>query len=293
MKITSILSSVIYIALTLFTTSAQAKSSVWLIEKDGKQLYLGGTVHVLTAKDYPLPTEFDEAFAAADTIVFETDILALQQVDTQMKMMQAMMYQDGRALSQVLDVKTLEQLSNHLAARGMPLAAFDGYKAGAASMTLSMLELQIMGYKPEGVDSFYHKKALQQGTNVSFLESVDEQIGFLSAIGEGQENEIVAQTLADLETLEQEMPKLISAWRSGDLAALDEAMLKQMRDQYPKVYDSLLVQRNKNWLPQLERMLNDEAVEAVLVGAGHLAGDQGLLRKAITLARYKSLRLAC
>ena len=41
--------------------------------------------------------------------------------------------------------------------------------------------------------------------------------------------------------------------------------------------DVLLVQRNRNWLPAIERMLADNQENLIVVGAGHLAGEDDLL----------------
>jgi uncharacterized protein YbaP (TraB family) len=36
--------------------------------------------------------------------------------------------------------------------------------------------------------------------------------------------------------------------------------------------------RNGKWLPQIERFVSDGANYLVIVGAGHLVGEQGLVR---------------
>lgn len=38
-----------------------------------------------------------------------------------------------------------------------------------------------------------------------------------------------------------------------------------------------MVSRNSNWLPEIKKMLATPEVEFILVGAAHLAGDDGLL----------------
>ena len=67
------------------------------------------------------------------------------------------------------------------------------------------------------------------------------------------------------------------AWRSGDLEALEELAGTPLREQFPRVYQSLLVARNNAWMPQIESMAGSPEIELVLVGALHLAGEDGLL----------------
>jgi uncharacterized protein YbaP (TraB family) len=50
-----------------------------------------------------------------------------------------------------------------------------------------------------------------------------------------------------------------------------------MRKDYPELYQQVLVERNNNWLPQIEAFLKTPETELILVGALHLAGNDGLL----------------
>jgi hypothetical protein len=52
-----------------------------------------------------------------------------------------------------------------------------------------------------------------------------------------------------------------------------------MQQDFPEVYQTLLVERNEAWMPQLEAMFASKEVEFVLVGALHLAGKDGVLAK--------------
>jgi uncharacterized protein YbaP (TraB family) len=46
---------------------------------------------------------------------------------------------------------------------------------------------------------------------------------------------------------------------------------------YPLFYKKLLVQRNQNWIPQIESLLKEDKNVLIIVGAAHLAGEDGLL----------------
>ena len=70
---------------------------------------------------------------------------------------------------------------------------------------------------------------------------------------------------------------MIGAWREGNNDKLEKMFIADMQAEAPELYDSLLLQRNLNWIPQIESMLRDADTEFVLVGAAHLVGDQGLL----------------
>ena len=108
---------------------------------------------------------------------------------------------------------------------------------------------------------------------------MQEQIEYIVNLGEGYENELIKQTLRDLEDFPAELSKLKKAWRAGNLDYYNEAVNIPWKMNFPKLYDSLLVERNNNWIPQIENMLETEEVEFILFGTLHLAGEEGIVHQ--------------
>jgi uncharacterized protein len=67
------------------------------------------------------------------------------------------------------------------------------------------------------------------------------------------------------------------AWRSGNLDLLEKLYLDDLK-RYPDIYQTLIVDRNKQWLKQLHGKNSKDSI-FILVGALHLTGDQGLLHQ--------------
>ena len=61
------------------------------------------------------------------------------------------------------------------------------------------------------------------------------------------------------------------------MEALHETAMGDVAQQYPEVYDDLLVNRNKNWLPKIEAMMATNEIELILVGTLHMPGKEGVL----------------
>lgn len=257
--------------------SLQADTSVWEISSDDARLYVGGTVHLLRPGDYPLPPEFEEAYADSDQIVFETDISLMGDLATQTRMLQQLTYSDERTLQSVLNEEAYAALQEYTAEKGMPLAMMQKFKPGMVISTLQVIEFQSMGFTPQGVDSYFNARAVGDAKELGALETIDEQIGFLASMGEGKESEFILMSLEDLEDTGEMMENMLSAWREGDADSLATLFVEEMRREAPELYDSLLKQRNEDWLPQIEAMLDDDDREFVLVGAAHLVGEEGLL----------------
>jgi len=134
-----------------------------------------------------------------------------------------------------------------------------------------------MGFTPQGVDMHFNAKAVADGKYIGQFETIQEQIGFLAAMGEGNESEFILLSLKDLEQTDDLMVQMLAAWRSGNAAELTKLFVDDMRNEAPEIYQSLLLERNLNWLPDIEAMLGDADTEFVLVGAAHLIGPEGLV----------------
>jgi uncharacterized protein YbaP (TraB family) len=61
------------------------------------------------------------------------------------------------------------------------------------------------------------------------------------------------------------------------LAKIEALFIADMKD-YPELYASMLADRNRRWIPQIETLLKTPEVEFVLVGVAHAAGDDGVLK---------------
>jgi len=74
---------------------------------------------------------------------------------------------------------------------------------------------------------------------------------------------------------EQAFLHMVKDWHQGNLDGLEQ--LVESFKTYPLFYKKLLVQRNQNWIPQIESLLKEKANALIIVGAAHLAGKDGLL----------------
>ncbi len=265
------------LCLFAFSLSAEAGSPVWKVSKAGQQLFIGGTIHMLAEQDYPLPAAFDHAYGQAARLVLETDMSKLQSPEFQLQLLSQLTYSDGRNLQQVLSKKTYKALEQFATSRGVPMAALINFKPGMVAMTLTMMELQRLQLMGTGVDEFFSTRAVSDGKALGALETAEQQMAFITAMGDGREDEMIAYTLTDIQNLSSMLKTMKRAWRQGDVASLKKVTLAPFKQDFPKIYRSLLVERNNNWLPQVEAMLKNKEVELVLVGMLHLVGSDSLL----------------
>jgi uncharacterized protein YbaP (TraB family) len=274
----------ILLVLAVFSSCASAAagqdgSSVWKVSRDGNTLFLGGSVHILRAKDFPLPGAFDRAFDQSAMLVLEADIDRMTEPEFIQYMQARMFLSDGQTLQTVLDADTYALLKEKCAQFRLPIENIERLKPSMAVNILTMLQIQRAGFIEQGVDSHYFAKARKAGKPLGFLETAESQVEILVTMGDGYENEYMRYALseADMNSSEKLLAALVAEWKTG-AAALTEANIAEMR-QWPVLYQTLLVDRNAAWMSQLEQYLADEPVEFVIVGLAHLHGPDGLLRQ--------------
>lgn len=276
----------LFLLLFAFSTSTNAETSVWTVTKNGNKLFIGGTVHLLVTSDYPLPAAYQKAYARSAKIVLETDMQKLQSAEFQATMMRELSYPGDVNLRQVIDQQTYKALEQFFTQRGIPMANIIGFKPGMVATMMTMVELQRLGLVGVGVDAYYNAKAINDEKLLGQLESVETQLNFIANMGVGQEDELLAYSLEDIVKLPNLMQAMKDAWRQGDMKTLEKIGITPFRVEFPSIYQALLVDRNNAWMPQIEAMLKTSEIEFVLVGALHLAGEDGLLSQ-LTSRGYK------
>jgi len=257
--------------------SAHADAPVWKVVKGDRQLFIGGTLHLLAESDYPLPAEFENAYRQSAIVVFEADLQKMQTPEFQKLLQSKVVYTDGRSPKSVLSGKTYQALEQHMTSRGLPIDSFQQMKPGMLAVTLTLIELQRKGFYGTGVDEFFNLKARNDGKTIGQLEPAERQLAFLASLGDGREDALIAHTLRDLEKLPKIITSLKEAWRNGNRGKMKAIAITPIKKDFPKVYHQLLVQRNRDWIPKIEEMMATREVEFILVGAAHLVGEEGIL----------------
>ncbi|KGJ96643.1 TraB/GumN family protein [Colwellia psychrerythraea] len=266
------------IAASITSLTALAESSVWKVSKGNDHIFIGGTVHILPASEFPLPAEFEQAYQKSNIIVLEAKLPDASDTDFQMKMMQQMAYGQNKTIGDFLSAKTKQNLSQYISALGVDLMMFERFKPGFLMTMLALLEAQKAGLSGEGVDIFYSNKAKKDNKKLAYLEIAEFQMNMIANMGVGNEEKFVKSNLEQMKDFKSMFLGLLKAWRAGDEKQLNTLAIEPMKDD-PNTIKTLLTDRNKNWIPHIEQMFsgNRSDKELVLVGVAHLAGNNSVL----------------
>jgi uncharacterized protein len=269
------------------TSPASTRSFLWRVQSGEKLVYLAGSVHALSADVYPLSPAFERAFADSDTLVEEIDLGEAELLAAAPAILAKGMYVDGRRFDSVVSKETAALVATRLKEAGLPLEMFQVMKPWMVMLTVAALEAQKAGLDPSlGLDKHFYDRAKAAGRTIVGLETTESQIDRLDTMSEALQEQLLRSSLSEAETSRNSLKAIVSAWQRGDGAALEKTLLSDFT-QYPAAYQSLIVERNQNWIPQIDACLARTRPCLVVVGAAHLVGPDGLL----TLLQRKGYRI--
>lgn len=256
---------------------------LWKVSDADNSVYLLGSFHMLKPADLPLPAEVGRALEDSSSLLFEVDPAALTSPDTAAVAQRYMGYADGKTtLSSVIPKQTAERLGTLLSAGGSSLQAVEQYEPWAVSTMLSLGLMQALGFRQDlGVDRWLAERAAEAGKPARGLETAADGFAALDAIPYPEQVRELDEFLDDPQKVVNRLRVMHDDWRTGDVAGLEHLMQTEMVDKSPDTFRLVVVQRNRNWLPQVERRLTDEhgANTLVVVGALHLLGPEGLVEQ--------------
>jgi hypothetical protein len=281
-------------AIALCTSSAaqtpaarQGKSFLWTVHSGTKVMYLAGSVHALGADFYPLSAAFESAFQASGTLVEEIDLTEAEMLSAAPMLLAKGMYADGRTFEGVVSKETSALVAGRLKETGIPIEMIRPMKPWMVMLMLTAFEAQKAGLQAAlGLDKYFFDKAKAAGKPVIGLETAESQIDRFDKMSEALQEQMLRTTITEIATQRDSLKAMLTAWQRGDISTLEKMSLSSF-DQYKDAYASLIVERNRNWMPQIEACFTKPSPCFVVVGAAHLVGPDGLL----TLLKQKGYKI--
>jgi len=275
----------------LFTASGVwAESSVWVVRSSNATVYLAGSFHMLRASDYPLPAEFFRAYNDSRKIIFEVPPGETESPEYMERFLSLAIYNDGTTLKEHITTAAYAKAESFCKERNYPLEQYQFFKPTFLVMTLTVSEMNKIGADPQkGIDNFFKDKVVQDGKATGSLETVDQQISLLTSMDAGLGSDQILESIEELKQIEVMLGELLAVWRKGDEAKMEELYIKDLK-LYPKLYQTLIVDRNNKWVRNIEVYLNGSGNTMVVVGAAHLVGADGLVNL-LRKRGYKVIKL--
>jgi len=267
--------------LTLCTLLANAqkldKGLLWKISGNGlsKPSYLFGTIHLTC--DATLDKNILKALDETGQLYLELD---MDDPAMMSEMMSGIAMKDGKKMSTLASPEDFQIVNAFVKENlGITLSMVESYKP---FMVSAMMFTKMIDCPAQSFEAELMKVAKAQSEEVYGLETVQEQMTVFDDIPyEDQMKDLVKAAKSGLDKEKAEFKKLMDSYNNKDLNVLMALMNDTESPMYSDHNDVLLADRNKNWIPKIEKITKEKST-FFGVGAAHLAGDNGvinLLRK--------------
>lgn len=248
---------------------------LWHLQRDGRSLWLYGTVH-LGRPEWTQPgPRVAEALAASEVLALEID-------PTDPAVQQALAQPDAAAAP--LPPALLARLGAQVAAACLPAGALDGMAPAMQAVVLSVLQGRWLGLDPAFAQEVSLAQAARRaGRRIVALETVALQQQVLAPADADAARAQVEQALLQLESGSgrSTIARLARAWETSDLAALEDhaSWCDCVRDDAERAaMQALNDARNPALADGIEALHRAGRPVFAAVGALHMTGPAALPR---------------
>ncbi len=259
------------------SAEAQEKSLLWKVSNAENSIFLLGSIHYLRQDNYPLNQTILDAFAGSKKLVLEVDLNNAAGAAAQKIALDKAVYRDGTSLPQNVSEETYRLATQRAAELGLDMRILNPMKPWFVALTMLAINLQRMGFEPKfGVDRYLAARAKDAGKPTSGLETLEFQLGLFDQLSKAEQELMLRETVGELDRLDKNIDDIVQAWLKGDGDRMAELLLAGMIE-YPELQQKIIVGRNRSWLAELEKLLEQESGAMVVVGAAHLVGKEGVV----------------
>ncbi len=269
--------------------------AIWVAKDIDSTLYLFGTVHLLPDDLIWQREDMRQAFDAAGTIFFEVDTGSTGEIEATVLTTRLGLRNDGLRLTDRLD-NYQRNLMEAAANNGdLTIAALDGMQPWLASEYLMFAAAQNAGLSADlSADEALKSRAVREGKNVIYLESLETQIRASADLPEDLQLKILTETLEQFNVLGEDATEIAEQWSVGGTDFLTTQIIRPIKARSPLVFNRLLRDRNQAWANTLSRFMEDSGTGFVAVGTAHLLGEDSLLselrEQGFSVQRYHAFK---
>ena len=257
--------------------SAQAASPVWAIRGDHNTLYLAGSVHLLKANESALPAGFERAYGASRSLVMELDLGKIDPAEIAGWMTEHGTLAPGTDLHALLGDERYRRVTAAAQRLGLPMELAGQFAPWVLGLQLLELQYAQLGFDSEsGVEQQLEHRAEADGKPTGGLETVAEQLGVFEQLSTQEQAKFLDLVVTEMQDVDGDTRAVVTAWRAGDAKQL-AGLLSDEYKSFPSLYRALVTDRNRRWVPEIEKLLQGKENCLVVVGALHLVGAGGLL----------------
>lgn len=257
-------------------------SLLWEISGNGllTSSYLYGTIHLICENDLKIADPVQKALLMSEQLVLELD---MTDPDFLKEYQKAMIMQEGSNLRKLLSPDDYlvitkffkDSLDINLQEVGVIKPFY----------ITNMMYSKILGCQPKPYELELINMAVRDSKPVKGLETIQQQLDVLNQVPYKKQAEMLVESIKNFQNTKLMYQELLNFYKQQDIGGAYQ-LVKNTKNGLEDFEEKLLIERNKNWMPVIETMAREKGT-FFAVGAGHLAGESGL----INLLRQKGFEI--
>jgi uncharacterized protein YbaP (TraB family) len=264
--------TVLFILVSIHGNAQIENSLLWKIEGNGLKnpSHLFGTIHAMCPNELNIAEKVKKALDASQQLVLEVD---MDDPDFMTKLQQASVNPSMKNINTEISEADLALANNFfLKNYGTDLSQLGILKPMGL---ISMVIMKALNCEqPGSYEAELMKYAQKHKWEVFGLEEVELQLTLLDEIPIKQQLSFLVNYIKDREALNKSIEDLISAYTIEDISKLN--VLIGGYPEYTAIKGVIFDKRNESWIPTIEKFASEKTT-FFAVGAGHLAGDKGVI----------------
>lgn len=262
----------VFLVLAALSVSSAQASVLWKISGNGldKPSYLYGTVHMICKSDFYMDERIETAFNSTETLMLELDMSSQHEM---MQLQQLMVNPTGPYLQDYFSDEQYEHANqffiDHVGANLQFIGTLKPFALQATVIAVTAPCDEVASY-----EEYFMEQAAQAELEIAALETAEFQATLFDDIPLEQQVEWLWDLIDDVAATDNLFAKFTQAYLAEDMDELHGLMLED--PSFADFNELILDDRNLAWVAPIQQQIH-ESPTFIAVGAGHLAGDVGMI----------------
>jgi uncharacterized protein YbaP (TraB family) len=266
-----------------------ATGNHWRAQRGERTIHLIGTLHLTDPRMAAIAERLGPVIARADRVYLEATDAETEALQQAIARQPDLIFTTGPTLPERLSRAEWAALSEQMRTRGIPPFLASKFRPWYLSVLLALppCAMPDLAGGGDGLDRRVIEAARAADRPMQALEPYDTVFRAFDRIAPDEQIDVVRDALALADQAEDMLATMKESyfreehrqiWEFGRRAALaaDPSREAKVRADFALMEEVLVSERNGRWLDVI--LADPAAFLVVAVGAGHLSGDQGLLR---------------
>lgn len=243
---------------------------IW--KADSYPVHICGSVHILHKKQKKLIERYENYLRSAEHIAFETDLTQSSLIDNTL-----LYYPSGLKIQNDIPNELYKKAKQLWDLYGIIGIEFDLLKPCTAATWMFLNYAEKRGYnEANGIDQALLTRAKKiDSKNLIQLEDINAPLRAFDTASKEEQIQYLETVTCKLKDQFRELETMIQCIIHSNIEWL-RSYLENNLKLYPTLFNNLVIERNRNWLPKLLDVIKFNQPVLIVVGALHCVGTSGL-----------------